>query len=175
MKTNSLQRQVSVLLCCAVILIIATSTQASAQNQPIGSEWVARIYPTDGRPCVFTPQWNEWQLYYFARLELGYSRPNGQNYSYPIAPVTWSNRYYGETEFQFLRTSMTEQTWQTDGTRCFVPGDRTWQQTLRAEITYQGRVYTATFTAGGPEAATYQCCYQNCCTPQPIPCGTSCP
>jgi hypothetical protein len=124
----------------------------------------ACIFGLDSEPCVHTPQWNEWKFHCVA--ELVYTCPASTEGGEIEATVTWSRKFYGESNFVYMQTTMTGQIVGTDGTRCLNGDpvhDGTWQITLRASISYGGSEYVAYRTVGGPEAEYYYCCPgQNC-------------
>ncbi len=158
-----------------IVLVCAVASSASAQvNVPPGGHWVASIEPTNGRPCVYTPQWSEWQVTCVAKLTYVMERPGAGPLITVDVPVNWYRKFYGDTQFVFWQSNRTGQEVGTDGRRCLSGNptlDRTWEQVLRAEVTYSGNVYVAQATYGGSAAQSYTCCPgQNCYPPNPPPC-----
>ena len=160
-----------------VILVSISFTSILAQDvdRPPGSTYCAYIIPTDGRPCVYTAQWNEWQIKMLARIELCYYGPEGKtSLTSIIAPVTWYRKFYGQSTYEYWTVSNTEEVVGSDGHRCKNGNpvhDRTWETTYKAVVNYQGVDYAAYLTVGGDAAENYPCCPgQNCNPPSPPPC-----
>ncbi len=160
-----------------IVLIVMVSIPILSQtvNRPPGSSLCVSIIPTDGRPCVFTPQWNEWQIEMFARVELCYYGPqSNKTLTYVSAPVTWYRKFYGYDTYEFWTTSNSEQNVGSDGHRCKNGDplhDKTWQTTYKAVVNDNGVERVAYLTVGDPAAETYPCCLgSNCNPPSPPPC-----
>jgi len=115
----------------------------------------ACIKTMTGYPCIYVQSGHEWTILCYAVLQAGECQAPPEETEIE-APVTWSRKFYGRSQFNFWQNSMTHQYVSTDGHRCVQ--DSTWQVVIRAEVTYLGNVYTATLTAGGPDAGEYSCC-----------------
>lgn len=164
-----------VLLFAFVALVMVAPIISQTVNRPPGSTYCVSIIPTDGHPCIYTPQWNEWQIKMFARIELCYYRPDGKyTTTYINAPVTWYRMFYGSSTYEYWATSSTEQVVGSDGHRCRNGDplhDKTWQTTYKAVVSLNGVEYIGYLTVGGPAAETYPCCPgSNCNPPSPPPC-----
>lgn len=157
------------------MMAILTGSPGLAQEAllPPGATYCVAIVPVDGRPCVWTPQWNEWQIRMYAKIEVCYVSNQGENTSTTLSTtVTWYRKFYGSETYQFWKTTNTLEELGSDGHRC--PGDPvhyTWQTTYKAVVNIQGKDYAGYLTVGGPPAEFYPCCPgQNCSPPTPPSC-----